>query len=210
MNPLFSLFDIEELLVSRTFGELSLVSFRFVITAKGLTPLKLKLFGSKSSMIQSESKWKCRIGCVYIPVLNESKVKNTKIIYRVNIVGVEDLLGVVGQVLLEVLAHAEGLDPLIAEDWLHGVVGSEVLLVVRVLEVVLLEVGPEPLDHLRPGDLLSLLGTDDGGEVLGHVQLHVDASLLWFGHFVLKLFWNRKLYNKQSGERLQATTHAVN
>ena len=44
--------------------------------------------------------------------------------------------------LLEVLAHAEGLHPLIAEDGLHGGVGCEELLVVWIQEVVLLQVGP--------------------------------------------------------------------
>ena len=50
--------------------------------------------------------------------------------------------------LLEVLAHAEALDPLVAEDGLHGVVGGEELLVLGVLEVLLLQVGPEPFDNL--------------------------------------------------------------
>ena len=60
------------------------------------------------------------------------------------------LLVRVGQVLLEVLAHAEGLHPFVAEDGLHGGIGGEVLLVLRILEVLPLQVGPEPLDALRP------------------------------------------------------------
>ena len=91
----------------------------------------------------------------------------------------KDSFDVCGQVLLEVLAHAESLHPLAAEDWLHSGVGGEVLLVLRVLEVVLLQVGPEPLDDLGPGDLLPALGPDDGGELLGDVQFHVDAGFLW-------------------------------
>ena len=79
------------------------------------------------------------------------------------------LLVGVGQMLLKVLAHAEGLHPLVAEDGLHGGVGGEELLVLRVLEVLLLQVGPEPLDALRPRDLLPALGPDDGGEVLGDI-----------------------------------------
>ena len=51
--------------------------------------------------------------------------------------------------LLEVLAHAEGLHPLVAEDGLHGGIGGEVLLVLGILKVVLLQVGPEPLDALE-------------------------------------------------------------
>ena len=88
------------------------------------------------------------------------------------------LLVGVGQMLLQVFAHGESLDPLIAEDRLHFGVRGEELLVLRILEVILLQVGPEPLDDLRSGDLLSLGSADDGGEVLGHIQLHVDASLL--------------------------------
>ena len=90
----------------------------------------------------------------------------------------KDSFDVCGQVLLEVLAHAECLDSLVTEDGLHFSVWGEELLVLRVLEVVLLQVGPEPLDDLGPGDLLPALGPDDGGELHGHVQLHVDASLL--------------------------------
>ena len=51
--------------------------------------------------------------------------------------------------ILEELAHAEGLHPLVAEDGLHGGVGGEELLVLGILKVVLLQVGPEPLDALK-------------------------------------------------------------
>ena len=90
----------------------------------------------------------------------------------------KDSFCVCSEVLLEVLAHAECLDSLVTEDGLHLGIGGEELLVLRVLEVVLLQVSPEPLDDLGPGDLLPALGPDDGGELLGHVQLHVDPSLL--------------------------------
>ena len=80
--------------------------------------------------------------------------------------------------LLQELAHAEGLDPLVPEDGLHGLVRGEELLVVGILEVLLLQVGPEPLDALRSGDFLSLGRPDDGGELLGDIQLHLDAGLL--------------------------------
>jgi len=49
----------------------------------------------------------------------------------------------------------------------HLLVGSEELLVLRVLEVVLLEVGPQLLDALGAGGLLL---SDDVGQVGG--QLH--------------------------------------
>ena len=80
--------------------------------------------------------------------------------------------------LLEVLAHGESLHPLAPEDGLHFGVWGEELFVLRVLEVILLQVGPEPLDDLGSGDLLSLGRADDGGEVLGHVEFHVDTGLL--------------------------------
>ena len=58
--------------------------------------------------------------------------------------------------LLEVLAHAEGLHPLVAEDGLHGGVRGEVLLVLGILKVVLLQVGPETLDDLQNTNNLGL------------------------------------------------------
>ena len=44
-------------------------------------------------------------------------------------------MGYLGEVLLEVLGHAECLDLLLAEDRLHRLVGGEPLLVLRVLAV---------------------------------------------------------------------------
>ena len=57
---------------------------------------------------------------------------------------------------LEVLGHAEGLDLLGSEHGGHGLVGGEPLLVLGVLEVVLLQVGPETLDNLRNTNYLGL------------------------------------------------------
>ena len=53
------------------------------------------------------------------------------------------------QVLLEVLGHGERLDLLGAEDGSHRGVWREPLLVLGVLEVLLLEIGPQPLDDLN-------------------------------------------------------------
>ena len=96
----------------------------------------------------------------------------------------------------QVLAHGETLDPLVAEDGLHGGVRGEELLVLGILKVRLLQVRPQPLDdlreksyqigfpkievksYLRSGDFLSLVRPDDGGELLGHVKLHVNAGFL--------------------------------
>ena len=55
--------------------------------------------------------------------------------------------------LFEVLSHAEGLDLLVSEDGRHELVGGEPLLVGGVLKVLLLQVGPQPLDDLRSKNL---------------------------------------------------------
>ena len=66
---------------------------------------------------------------------------------------------------LEELGHAEGADLVLSEDGLHLGVGLEVLLVLGVLELVRLEVGPDSLDHLGPGQLLTLLGSNEVSEL---------------------------------------------
>lgn len=76
----------------------------------------------------------------------------------------------VGQVGLEELGHAEGAHLVSPEDGLHLGVGGEVLLVLGVLQLVGLEVGPDPLDDLGPGELLTLLGSDDLGELGAQVE----------------------------------------
>ena len=84
----------------------------------------------------------------------------------------------VGQVGLEELGHAEGADLVVSEDRLHLGVGLEVLLVLGVLELVGLEVGPDPLHHLGSGQLLPLLGTDQVGELGAQSQrLRQSGSL---------------------------------
>ena len=55
----------------------------------------------------------------------------------------------VDKMLLEVLSHPEALDLLLSEDGSHGFIRGEPLLVLGVLEVVLLQVGPEFLDTLQ-------------------------------------------------------------
>ena len=99
--------------------------------------------------------------------------------------------------LLQVLGHTEALDLLVSKDGSHGLIRSEPLLVLRVLEFLLLQVGPEPLDtlnerervvicernawqgsYLRPRDLLSLLGPNDLGQLCGHIELHLHKDQL--------------------------------
>ena len=50
----------------------------------------------------------------------------------------------------EELAHGEATHPFVAEDLCHLLVGNEELLVLRVLKVVLLQIGPQLLDALSP------------------------------------------------------------
>ena len=67
----------------------------------------------------------------------------------------------------EELGHGEGADTVGSKNLGHLLVGGEELLVLGVLEVVLLEVGPQELDALGAGGLLL---SDDIGQVGG--QLH--------------------------------------
>jgi len=78
------------------------------------------------------------------------------------------------QMLLEILGHAETLDLLSTEDGGHGLVGSEPLLVLRVLQLVLLQIGPQTLGALRARNLLSLLSAEDLGEVVGDVEFFLN------------------------------------
>ena len=54
------------------------------------------------------------------------------------------------EVSLEVFRHAKCPNPLLAKDWLHGFVRNKELFVLRVLQLLLLDVGPESLYHLGP------------------------------------------------------------
>ena len=105
----------------------------------------------------------------------------------------------VGQVGLEELGHAEGADLVVSEDRLHLGVGLEVLLVLGVLELVGLEVGPDPLHHLGSGKLLALLGTDEVGE-LGAQSQRLGQSGSLQREAVTKLslfrpaFWGRLFF----------------
>merc|ERR1712241_1164692 len=72
----------------------------------------------------------------------------------------------------------------LSEDGLHLGVGLEVLLVLGVLELVCLEVGPDSLDHLGPGQLLTLLGSNEVSELGAQGQrLGQSGSLRHFVGF---------------------------
>lgn len=84
----------------------------------------------------------------------------------------------------EELGHAEGADLVLSEDLGHLGVGGEELLVLGVLEVVLLDVGPQLLDAFGPGGLLL---ADDVSEL--RAQLHGLGQTGSLGHLdVLELF----------------------
>ena len=111
----------------------------------------------------------------------------------------------VGQVGLEELGHSKGADLVLPEDRLHLGVGLEVLLVLGVLELVGLEVGPDPLHHLGSGQLLPLLGTDQVGELgaqsqrlrqSGSLQREAVTKLSLFG----PAFSGRAFFRSENGK----------
>jgi len=65
-----------------------------------------------------------------------------------------------------VLGHGEPPHFLLAKDFSHPLVGLKVLLVLGVLELVLLDVGPQLLDDLAPSGLRL---ADNVGQVLGQL-----------------------------------------
>ena len=67
---------------------------------------------------------------------------------------------------LQVFRNAEALDLLLPEDRLHGLIGSEPLLPIGILQVFLLQVTPHPLDYLLPRDQLILFCADDLGQLV--------------------------------------------
>ena len=81
----------------------------------------------------------------------------------------------------EELGHAESADAIVAENLGHLLVGGEELLVLRVLEVVLLEVSPQKLDAFGTA---SLLLANDVGEV--SAELHGLGKSGSLSHFDLK------------------------
>merc|ERR1719414_71017 len=96
-----------------------------------------------------------------------------------------------GQVSGEELGHTEGTDTIVAEDLGHLLVGGEELLVLGVLEVVLLEVGPQELDAFGTAGLLL---ANDVGEV--GAELHGLGESGSFGHFEvleINLVWRLNL-----------------
>ena len=85
-----------------------------------------------------------------------------------------------GKVGLEVLSHAEGSHLVRPEDGLHLLVGDEELLVLGVLQLVLLDHGPHPLDNLGPAQLDALLLAQHGGQLLGEGERFGESASL--GH----------------------------
>ena len=71
---------------------------------------------------------------------------------------------------LEELGHTEGTNLVLSENGDHLCVRCEVLLTLGILKLVGLDVGPEPLDHLGPRELLVLLGADEVRQLLAEGQ----------------------------------------
>jgi len=85
------------------------------------------------------------------------------------------------------LGHTESPDAVSAEDLGHLLVGVEELLVLWVLEVVLLDVGPQLLDALGTGGLLL---ADDVSELVGELHgLGESGSLRHFDEFFEVTSW---------------------
>ena len=85
------------------------------------------------------------------------------------------------QVSREEFCHPKSTDSIVAKNLGHLLVGGEELLVLRVLEVVLLEVSPQKLDAFGTA---SLLLANDVGEV--SAELHGLGKSGSFSHFDLK------------------------
>jgi len=79
----------------------------------------------------------------------------------------------------EELGHTESTDAVVAEDLGHLLVGDEELLVLGVLEVVLLDVGPQLLDAFSAAGLLL---ADDVSEL--RAELHGFGKSGSLRHFV--------------------------
>ena len=88
-----------------------------------------------------------------------------------------------GKVSGQELGHTEGADSVCSENLSHLLVGCEELLVLGVLEVVLLQVGPQLLDAFGSG---SFLLANNLGQVGG--ELHGLGQTGSFGHFEIRVF----------------------
>ena len=81
----------------------------------------------------------------------------------------------------EELGHREGADAFVAEDLGHLLVGSEILLVLGVLEIVFLKVSPELLDAFGTA---SLLLADDISELRAELHRSGKSGSFFLCHFV--------------------------
>ncbi len=86
----------------------------------------------------------------------------------------------VDEMSFQMLGHTEGSDLLVSKDGLHLLVGVEELLVLGVLQLLLLDVGPEPLHNLGSAQLLSLLGSDEVSELVAEAERLGESGSL--GH----------------------------
>jgi len=62
-----------------------------------------------------------------------------------------------GKVAFQILGHSEGFELLSAKNLLHFHVRVAPLLILRILQLMFLEIGPEHLDNLGPAQLVVLV-----------------------------------------------------
>ena len=75
--------------------------------------------------------------------------------------------------ILEVLGHPEALELLHADDLEKLVVADGELLVLRILQIVLLDISPHLLDHFVTGSLLS---ADDRRKIFGQSEALCEST----------------------------------
>ena len=82
---------------------------------------------------------------------------------------------------LQEFGHTESSDFILAEDWLHLFVRVEELFVLGILQLLLLDVGPESLHNLGSAQLLALLGADEVSKLVTEAERLGQSASLW--HF---------------------------
>ena len=84
----------------------------------------------------------------------------------------------VNEVALEVLDHSKSLDLFFSKNLGHLGIRVDELLVLLVLQLLVLDVGPEPLHHLGPAALLILGAAHDVCKGRGEPERFVESSFL--------------------------------
>ena len=107
-----------------------------------------------------------------------------------------------GEVSWEELGHTESPDTFGAENLGHLLVWGEVLLVFGVLEVVLLQVGPQELDAFRSG---SFLLSDNVSQICWQLHGLGESLSFWHGEDSLRSGIKMKKRNIWKNYRINVT-----